>query len=193
MSYLLTRHKCYTDLENMLSEHDGEGKKCLSISGSTNLCSILGLSKCTINDIEYPHINMAATPFEDNSLDFIVADFVIEHVKNDPASLFKEQFRILKPGGHLVVTSNFVYIYHPCPKDYWRFSTDTYDVLCEYSGLETVKRGYWGSIGAMNAIHDGHSDWVVDGSPNNYLNNLAEHQDDRYQIVTWLCAKKPTT
>lgn len=37
-------------------------------------------------------------PLENNSVDFIVSDFVLEHVE-DPEVFFNEAYRILKPGG----------------------------------------------------------------------------------------------
>ncbi len=42
--------------------------------------------------------NLENLPFENNSIDVIVSQFVLEHVEN-PEKVFKELFRVLKPGG----------------------------------------------------------------------------------------------
>lgn len=43
-------------------------------------------------------------PFADNSFDFILAAFLIVHLK-DPARFFDEAYRVLKDGGRLIVTN----------------------------------------------------------------------------------------
>lgn len=45
-------------------------------------------------------------PLEDESIDLVVSDFVVEHVR-DPDLFFAECWRVLRPGGHLAIrTSN---------------------------------------------------------------------------------------
>lgn len=43
-------------------------------------------------------------PFLDNSFDFVIAVFLIVHLKN-PSIFFKEAYRVLKDGGKLLVTN----------------------------------------------------------------------------------------
>ena len=51
-----------------------------------------------------------------NSSDFITSNSVIEHL-NDATNLLEEAFRILKPGGKLIlITPNFFYDYKLKPK-----------------------------------------------------------------------------
>jgi ubiquinone/menaquinone biosynthesis C-methylase UbiE len=77
-------------------------------------------------------------PFDDNSVDTIICTEVLEHVE-DPFALMREISRILKKGGHAIVSSGWVAAYHQEPKDYWRFSPDTYQLLCDKYGLELVE------------------------------------------------------
>ena len=45
-------------------------------------------------------------PFKEHTFDFIIASEIIEHVY-DPATFVKNLFRILKPGGRLIVTTPY--------------------------------------------------------------------------------------
>ena len=82
--------------------------------------------------------NVLALPFVDQAFDTAICTEVIEHVP-DPFQLFSELARILKPGGHLLLSSSWAAAYHREPKDYWRFSPDAYAALAEKFGLELVE------------------------------------------------------
>jgi len=43
-------------------------------------------------------------PFKDNKFNFVVAAFLVVHLKN-PLSFFDEAYRVLKDGGQLIVTN----------------------------------------------------------------------------------------
>lgn len=188
MSYPFTRHRCYSYMKDSLS--GDASNKTLCISGSRTLAEIVGLGATTLIHTDYPEVSLEKLPYEDFTIDNIVSDFVIEHVEADPLSFFTEQHRVLKVGGHMVCTTAFVYMYHGAPKDLWRFSEDTYKYLCDKVGFEVVKTGSWGSLNALAAIHEGHSDHIVGEDDANPLNFLAKGSDPRYPIVTWLIAKK---
>ena len=46
--------------------------------------------------------DIAALPFESNVFDMVIARSVVEHLR-DPPGVFREFFRILRPGGHVVL------------------------------------------------------------------------------------------
>jgi ubiquinone/menaquinone biosynthesis C-methylase UbiE len=60
-------------------------------------------------------------PFEDNSYGFIVCTEVLEHC-HTPQKAIEELYRVLKPGGTLILTTRFVYPLHDVPHDYFRFT-----------------------------------------------------------------------
>jgi|GEM_PF-697177 len=60
-------------------------------------------------------------PFNDNSVDLVIAQEVLEHV-GDFRELVDEICRILKPGGAFFCQVPFQIGFHPGPKDYWRFT-----------------------------------------------------------------------
>ncbi len=77
-------------------------------------------------------------PFLDGSLDFIILDVVLEHVK-DPRQFIMAAQRALRPGGHLYVVVPFIHPYHGYPADYHRFSLDGLKLLLE--GFAPIESG----------------------------------------------------
>jgi SAM-dependent methyltransferase len=88
----------------------------------------------------------------DNTYDVIVCTQVLEHVAN-PFRAAAELWRILKPGGRLLLTVPAAYPYHGVPRDYWRFSRDSllllfgegfHDVaITAYGNRLIVVAAYW--------------------------------------------------
>jgi SAM-dependent methyltransferase len=58
---------------------------------------------------------------ESNRFDTIICTQVLEHVPN-PFDAIDELYRILRPGGQLLITVPFLNNYHMEPDDYWRFT-----------------------------------------------------------------------
>lgn len=99
-----------------------EGKKVLDVGAGTGRLS-LGLAaagaKITALDVSFEMLEVLkrknaqivtvvgdaeSLPFEDGAFDIITAAFLIVHLK-DPAIFFNEVYRVLKPGGKLLVTN----------------------------------------------------------------------------------------
>ena len=90
-------------------------------------------------------------PCRDACVDTVVAFQVLEHVP-EPAQLFGECCRVLRPGGHLIVTAPHIWGVHEEPEDYFRFTGYGLAHLAHQAGLrvDTVKpmAGYWVTAGA---------------------------------------------
>lgn len=70
-------------------------------------------------------------PFKSESFDNIVSVGTLEHDKEFWISL-NEIRRVLKIGGKFILSiPNYEFKYHAHPKDYWRFSIDSIDLLLE--------------------------------------------------------------
>lgn len=76
-------------------------------------------------------------PFEDDCFDAVFCSQVLEHVRS-PWQAAAEMARVLKPGGHLVITVPFVGYLHNEPHDYHRFTPHGAQLLLERGGLEPV-------------------------------------------------------
>jgi len=62
-----------------------------------------------------------ALPFEDNRFESILCTQVLEHVEY-PQRLIAESYRVLRPGGKLILTCPFIWELHERPHDFLRFS-----------------------------------------------------------------------
>ena len=53
--------------------------------------------------------------------DVVLSTQVLEHVE-DPRTYLEECFRVLRPGGQLLLSTHGFMVYHPDPVDYWRWT-----------------------------------------------------------------------
>ncbi len=75
-------------------------------------------------------------PLKNETVDCIIADYVLEHVKY-PSECVEEARRVLKHGGLFFARVPSVHIYHPYPKHYWNFTRDGLEILFkEFKNVE---------------------------------------------------------
>lgn len=79
-----------------------------------------------------------AVPFLNDAFDTVVSTEVLEHVP-DPLLAMREMQRVLKPGGHLVLSTPMYWPRHEVPYDFFRYPYDGTLHLVKESGLELVK------------------------------------------------------
>ena len=84
-------------------------------------------------------------PFADSSFDTLFCCSVLEHVP-EPWQVLSEFKRILKPGGHAVLSVPLIYHIHDAPHDYWRFTPYGVRKLAEMAGLEVELIGTSGGM-----------------------------------------------
>ncbi|QNL51420.1 class I SAM-dependent methyltransferase [Olivibacter sp. SDN3] len=77
----------------------------------------------SINPLADHHIDLdSKTTLPDQSADIILSNQVLEHV-DSPEGYLKEAWRLLKPGGTLILSTHGYWYYHPTPNDYWRWTS----------------------------------------------------------------------
>lgn len=99
------------------------------VAGGYNPAMIYGTYNCDV------HTDIENIPYEDNTWDAVICLEVLEHVAN-PFKAATELYRVLKPGGVLLLTTPFLLGYHGKTKrpgaidshshseypDFWRFT-----------------------------------------------------------------------
>lgn len=79
-----------------------------------------------------------------DSADFVLSTQVLEHV-NNPTLYIQECYRILKPGGLLILSTHGYWRYHPNPQDLWRWTGDGLRRVATDAGFAI--RDFYGLVG----------------------------------------------
>lgn len=77
-------------------------------------------------------------PVPDQSFDAVLSTQVLEHVE-DPPLYLSECFRVLRPGGRLLLSTHGIFAYHPDPVDLWRWTCDGLRREVENAGFKILR------------------------------------------------------
>jgi len=77
-------------------------------------------------------------PVENESFDCVFSSEVFEHIF-DPDESLQEIYRILKPGGKILMSVPFVWNEHEIPNDYARYSSYGFPYLLKKNGFEILE------------------------------------------------------
>lgn len=90
----------------------------------------------------------ASMPFRDGSFDRVVAFQSLEHIKL-PETALHEIYRVLRPGGKIVLTVPFLYHVHDAEDDFWRWTEHGLTQVLKENGFESVAISPIGGAYAM--------------------------------------------
>jgi SAM-dependent methyltransferase len=95
-------------------------------------------------------------PIRSEIADAILATQVLEHLSN-PNAFFHEGFRVLRPGGVLILTTNQEWGIHKAPFDFYRYTSFGLQYLARTAGFQIVsldaRGGFWVMMGQRMAAY----------------------------------------
>lgn len=99
-------------------------------------------------------------PFASDRFDTVLSTQVLEHV-SQPADLIREAYRVLKQGGHLILTAPQTNPLHEEPHDYFRYTSYGLLSLAEQAGFRVLQvRPLGGAIATVGQMIVWHAGWV---------------------------------
>ncbi len=137
----------------MLGCGTGEESRLLKEVGATDIVGIdlskesIKLAKSTYPDYEFIVGDMHKLPFEDESFDFVYSSLAI-HYSNEPATVYKEIYRILKKDGKLLFS-----VGHPLRWAGEHFNIDGIDYIVTGYAHPSISDRIFGSYNSFKK-HD---------------------------------------
>lgn len=156
--------------------------------------SLIG-DRCKPEVGNWPQVNIENMPYEYGSVDILVADQVLEHVRK-PWLAAEDIWRVLKIGGLAIIATPYLHPIHKCPLDCWRISPDGYGVLFEKHLWDTVGQGMWGNRQICQEIYASAvsrgmtGDWVPYAQARQLIPSFDTPTDNLHPVVIWWVGRK---
>lgn len=114
-------------------------------------------------------------PLREGSVDRVASNSLFEHVAH-PHRIIRESFRVLRPGGLMVVVMPFVIKRHGYPHDYVRLTPQFFERACREAGFAEVIVDEDASSGLYNVLHHASKMSSVDASSPDAAGARAVHE-----------------
>lgn len=135
-------------------------------------------------------------PLTGQSVDTILSTQTLEHVRA-PAQYLQECARLLRPGGHLLISVPMQWRLHEVPHDFWRFTKYGLQELMDQHGFEIVEictcGGAWALAGQIINSHlaeTGRGSKLLFRCLNEFFSRMDRWLPDRDETIGWMCVAK---
>lgn len=126
-------------------------------------------------DTNYPGYNGSNLPFQSESQDYVYSSHCLEHIEHDYHTI-SEWFRVLKPGGHLVIVVPHMYLYEKKAVLPSRWNADHKRFYTPGSLLISVENSLKPNEYRVRLLEDGDKDF-------NYSIPPDKHSAGQYEIT----------
>jgi len=142
-------HTFNAALDLFYNTNISEGSRVIDLGyGDGSFLRSLEKNRIESKGYDYDTVNFESDsiPEDSNTLDFITSNSVIEHL-HDATNLLEESYRILKPGGKLIlITPNFSYDYknfYDDPTHVNPFTVEKLETMLDMCGFINIKVMPW--------------------------------------------------
>lgn len=190
--YKFSRYAMYNKIQSFFDNNKLYPGKCLiigdTLNGKGNNTALPDMlpAGCKFTSPDYPEVDIQSMHYENSSFDYVLSDQVLEHVKK-PWVAMDELYRVLKPGGIMVLTTCLMNYVHGVPNDYFRFTPDGLRSLCE-NFLHIKQCEGHGNLDFITKVLTGKRKKPV--VPNSDLAKEACINDDKNLYLTWIIGQK---
>jgi SAM-dependent methyltransferase len=158
--YYLGYKYLFTDVQNAIDQHAtgdlldiGCGNKPYELFFQGKINSYIGCDVVQSDQNKVDIICFATDiPLPDNSKNTVFTTQVIEHVA-DHKKLLSEAYRILKPGGKIILSGPMCWEHHEVPYDFFRFTRYGFEYLMQETGFKDIyikaNGGKWAMVGQI--------------------------------------------
>jgi len=77
-------------------------------------------------------------PFRDECFDAVSCLVVLEHIP-EPKEVLRESYRVVKKSGVFLLVAPFLWEFHPCPADFFRYTHVGVEYLLKGAGFEKIQ------------------------------------------------------